>query len=91
MKFLLSFRVELTQEEQNLIKRYKTEGEPIAADLDHPAYPLAIRDMVEGKTYERSSVTTVLNAEDQLKEACKNFKLLLNVMASFGGEEVIEF
>jgi hypothetical protein len=91
MTFLLSFRVELTQEEQDLIKKYKTEEEPITVDLDNPNKLLTIRDMIEGKTYERRIITTVLDTEDRLKEACKNFKLLLRAMASFGGEEVIEF
>jgi len=33
----------------------------------------------------------LLNNEEVVKGACKDFKTLLEVMASFGGEEVIEF
>jgi hypothetical protein len=35
-------------------------------------------------------VTELLELEEKIKEACKNLKILLAVMASFGGEEVIE-
>lgn len=44
-----------------------------------------------GKTYEVSDVTTLLNNEEVIKEACNEFKTLLAVMASFGGKEVIQF
>jgi hypothetical protein len=32
-----------------------------------------------------------LKNEAAIKEACEELKMLLQVMASFGGEEVIEF
>ena len=34
---------------------------------------------------------TVFAMEDQIKDACKNFKLILDAMASFGGDEIIEY
>jgi hypothetical protein len=35
--------------------------------------------------------TSLLHVEDEIKKACKNFKMFLIVMASFGGEEVLEY
>jgi hypothetical protein len=36
-------------------------------------------------------VTTLLDREAVIKQACQELKILLDVMASFGGEEIIEF
>ena len=33
----------------------------------------------------------LLNNEQVIKDACANFKTLLGVMATFGGEEVVDF
>jgi hypothetical protein len=52
---------------------------------------LTVGNLVQGKTYELEDVTTLLNNEAVIKGACDDFKNLLIVMASFGGEEVIEF
>jgi len=92
MRFSLYCRVEISQEEQELIDKYKvhdhvltwrkTEGGQIPG--------LTVGDLVRGKTYELDDVTTLLNNEEVIKEACLDFKNLLLVMASFGGEEVIE-
>ncbi len=51
---------------------------------------LTVQDLVQGKTTEIGDVATLLNNEDVIKGACKDFKNLLLVMASFGGEEIIE-
>jgi len=93
MMFLLSCRVELTEEEKELIARYRAEEEPLTfktvGDTQVPG--LKIGDLVQGVSYEVKDVTTLLYNEDVIKGACKEFKTLLEVMASFGGEEVIEF
>lgn len=41
--------------------------------------------------YEVRDVTELLNYEETVKGACGNFKTLLMVMNSFGGEETFEF
>ena len=93
MNFLLSCRVDLTPEEQELISRYKVEEYTLTyktvGDTQVPG--LKIGDLVRGTSYEVKDVTTLLNNEEVIKGACKDFKTLLLVMASFGGEEVIEF
>ena len=35
--------------------------------------------------------TIPVRFKDVIKNACRDFKILLEVMASFGGEEVIDF
>lgn len=97
MKFLLSCRAELTPDEQSLIAKYKTEHELLATiyiegDTKQSGL-LFIKDLVAaaGKTYECKDVFTLLDVEDKIKKACENFKTFLIVMASFGGEEVVEY
>lgn len=94
MRFLLSCRIELIQEESDLISMYKAEDEFTAAfNLGERSNPQVLwrRDLVVGKTFECKDVLSLLKAEDEIKQACNNFKTLLTVMASFGGEEAIEF
>ena len=93
MKFLTSFRVELTPEESELVIKYKAHKEPLTytekKGVNIPG--LKINDLINGVTYKAKDITIVLNNEEVIKDACNSFKTYLDVMASFGGEEVIEF
>lgn len=94
MIFLLSCRVELTSEEQELIKRYKAEMHPLTFITDREGNKITkdtVSSLMRGVTEELKDITILLNNEEVVKEACKGFKTLLVVMATFGGEEVIEF
>ncbi len=94
MVFILSCRVELTPEEKDLVSKYKAEDEPLTFTTDRegnqiPKY--TVRNLMWGVTEEMKDITILLNNEKVIKEACKNFKILLDVMDTFGGEEIIEF
>ncbi len=93
MKFIVSFRVELTTKESELIQKYKAHKEPLTYmeknDVEIPG--LKISDLVNGVSYKAKDISTLLNNEEVIKEACQSFKDYLEVMASFGGEEVIEY
>jgi len=94
MTFLLSYRVELTSEEKALIAKYKAEHHALTYTTSRDGTQLAkdtINSLMQGTTEEVKDITILLNNEQIIKDACKNFKTLLEVMASFGGEEVIEF
>lgn len=93
MKFLTSFRVELTPEESELVKKYKVHKERLTyTEIKGVEIPgLKIKDLINGVTYKAKDITIVLNNEEVIKDACNSFKTYLEVMASFGGEEVIEF
>lgn len=93
MKFLLSYRVELTPEEKELITKYKAEHHPLTyTTKDGNEIPKdTISSLMQGVTEEMKDITVLLNNEDIVKNACKDFKTLLTVMSTFGGEEVIEF
>lgn len=93
MSFSLSCRVELTPEENALIARYRAEEQPLTYRMvgDTQIPGLKIGDPVRGTYYEVRDVTELLNYEETVKGACGNFKTLLMVMNSFGGEETFEF
>ena len=90
--FSLDCRLELDEIEKSLIEKYKQW------DMTVHAYGLAnggnatwsLRAISEGRTVSCDGVPTLLQSEEEVKNACNNVKTLLQVMESFGGEEVIE-
>lgn len=92
MSFALSARIELSAEERALVEKYKQWDVWVYLDKEtERATPWTLKDMQESRTITRNGVEELLKAEGQLKNACGNLKALLSVMASFDGEEVVEF
>ena len=89
ISFILEAQVVLTPEEEELVKKYKAHNEVLYTIGEREAY--TIKDLLNGVRDKCKDVTILLNHEKVYKEACNYFKTLLEVMASFGGEEVIEF
>ena len=54
-----------------------------------PHYTIA--SLMRGVTQEVKDITILLHNEDEIRNACQSFKELLTVMATFGGEQVVEF
>lgn len=52
---------------------------------------VAVDDLVNGKRIDCKDIMEMLAVEEQIKEACQNFKSILEAAAHFGGEEVIEY
>jgi len=88
ISFILEAKVQLTPEEDGLVKKYKAHKEVLYTRGERR---YTISDLLNGARDKCKDITILLNNEDVYKEACKHFKTLLGVMASFGGEEVIEF
>jgi len=94
MTFLLTTRIELTPEEEQLVKRYKAEFHPLTFTTDREGRQIpkdTVSSLMRGNTEEMNDISILLNNEQVIKDACKNFRTLLDVMATFGGEEIIEF
>jgi hypothetical protein len=97
-KFELNARVELTNDEANLVKKYKADKEVLlkkeikipftgrALELD-----IKIENLVAGQTFKCADVGDILETEKNVKEAAENFKNYIEVMKNFGGQEVIEY
>jgi hypothetical protein len=89
ISFVLEARVELTPEESELVKKYKAHKMLIYTKGDKLTH--TINDLISGVKDKCKDIEVLLNNEEVYKEACKNFKNILKVMASFGGEEVFEY
>lgn len=50
---------------------------------------VSVDDLVGGKRIECKDIIEMLAVEDQIREAAKTFKLVLDAAAHFGGEEVL--
>lgn len=93
ISFSLGCRVELTPEETALVEKYKQW------DLTVHTYALAnggtarwsLRELTSGKSVTCEGVGALLESEGEVKQACANVKVMLDVMNSFGGQEVVEF
>jgi len=94
MTFLLSCRVELTPEEAALVAKYKVEDYPLTFTTSRDGLRLpkdTVKSLMQGVNEEVKDITILLNNEEIIKDACKNFKTLIEVMATFGGEEEFDF
>jgi len=52
---------------------------------------VTVDDLVSGKQVECKDILEMVAVEQQIREACENFKSVLEAAATFGGEEVVEY
>lgn len=50
---------------------------------------VSVGDLASGKRIECKDIVEMLAVEDQIKEAFKTFKVVLEAAATFGGEEIV--
>lgn len=98
VKFVLDARVDLNSEESELVKKYKADKEILLEkELKIPftkktiTLALNIGSLMAGQTFKCKDIADILEYEANVKEACELFKNYIEVMRSFGGEEVIEY
>ena len=94
MTFILSCRAELTGEEQALVAKYKAEDHPLTFTTSRDGTKMpsdTVRSLMRGVTQELKDISVLLENEKVIRSACKDFKIFLDVMATFGGEQVIEY
>ena len=98
VKFELSARVELTPDEADLVKRYKTDKEVLVQkEVKIPftgkmlKFGLTIGSLTSGENFKCGDIGEILETEKNVKEACEAFKNYLEVMKNFGGQEIIEY
>lgn len=102
--YVLEAKVELTDDEKKNVEKYKVgktrlytnlidRGSGIAGVVTRKlaGIEITVNDLVNGKKIEIKDFLQMFAMEDQIKDACKNFKLMLDAMASFGGDEIIEY
>ncbi len=98
ISFELSARTELTSDEMNLVKTYKADKEvlmrkEIKIPLTGRSIELliSINSLINGQSFKCNDIVEILEYEKNVKESCQYFKNYIEVMRSFGGEEVIDF
>jgi hypothetical protein len=94
VEFTLSYRLELTADEQALVDRYKLHLYPLTWTTSATGERLpddTISSMVEGRRQSLTDVTTLLSNEEVVKQACDDLPPLFDVVRSFGGDEVIQY
>lgn len=93
VSFTLYYRLLLTPDEEELVQRYKLEEYPVTwRSFEGTRLPNdTIGNMVAGRSQTLSDVTTLIQNENVVKEACDDLPVLFEVVRTFGGEEVIEY
>ncbi len=98
VSFELNARVELTNDEAQLVKKYKVDKEGLLQKEAKIPFTgrsivlnITIGSLIQGQSFKCNDIAEILESEQNVKEACENFKNYLEVMKNFGGEEVAEF
>lgn len=98
VKFVLNARVELNSEETELVKQYKADKEILLEkELKIPftkktiTLALNIGSLLAGQSFKCKDIADILEYEANVRQACDSFKNYIEVMRSFGGEEVVEY
>ena len=96
VNFSLYAKADITNDEQKLIEHYKVGGYILASYIlpikgsENYEFHLSVNSLTNGDKTTTGSISTLLELEEKIKEGCHNLKNLLEVMKTFGGEEVIE-
>lgn len=88
MKFILEVKAVLSEEEKNLVKKYKA-NKHILFSSNNRTY--TIDDLTYGIKDKVKDVSILLKNEDVYINSCKSLKTMLDVMKSFGGEYKLDF
>lgn len=97
VNFSLSGQCSVAPEERALIDKYKVADYVLASyekqlkgsePLD---VTITVNGMIAGTTVQTGDIKTLLELEEAMKNGCRNLKQLLEVMASFGGQQVHDF
>lgn len=93
VSFTLTYRLELTPEESQLVERYKLSDYPVTwKSVQGTRMPDdTIANMLVGRSQTLSDVTTLLKNESVVKDACDSLPTLFEVVRTFGGDEIIDY
>lgn len=93
VEFTLGYRLELSPDEAGLVSQYKLENYALTwMTVQGNRMPDdTIGNMLAGRSQTIMDVTTLVNNERIITEACDSLPVLFDVVRSFGGSEVIEY
>lgn len=93
MVFELSYRLELTPEESALVTKYQFETYPLGTVQlgNDTKIMLTLYNLKSGDKLEEKDIFVLFKNEKSIIKSCESFKMLLDAMATYGGEEIIDF
>lgn len=93
VSFTLTYRLELTPEETELVERYKLGEYPLTFTTyrDTRVPDDTVSRLLQGRSQTLSDVTTLVHNEEIIKSACDQLPVLFSIVRTFGGSEVVEY
>lgn len=90
-RFSLDISVRMTDEEKSLTSQYTAWYYQLYVPGEESPHPtICVRDAHATATITTNDAMELLAIEESIRAACESFNTELQVMASFGGETVIE-
>jgi hypothetical protein len=98
VSFEVKGRVELTPEEQELIRHYKLEGSVVLkkkakniwGQVTDTEVSVLVKNLLSGDSFKCKSLDEVISYRESLISACRNLKSYLDVARTFDKEEIID-
>jgi hypothetical protein len=98
VSFEVKGRVELTPQEQELIRHYKLEGtvvlkkkaKNIWGQVTDVEVSVLVKNLLSGDSFKCKSLDEVISYRESLISACRNLKSYLDVARTFDNEEIID-
>lgn len=93
VEFSLSYQLQLTPEEQELVDRYGLADYVIAERDDDRGklVRVTVADAQRGDRYVASSIAKAVNGESVVRSSCQDLAGLLRAARGYGGDETIDF
>jgi hypothetical protein len=91
--YILTTRLELTEEEQDLVLRYKLEEHTLTpGDAVYGTYsPSTISSQMQGSRRLERTLLGLEDTEQSLREACAKLPVLFDYCRSFDVDQVFEY
>lgn len=88
VKFSLAYKVILSPEEFSLVKKYKVAEEVLHTTKNDR--DVTIKDLMNGQQLIADDIKILFEQESMVRGVAQSFKNYLDVLKSFGGEEIIQ-
>jgi len=98
VKFKLRAQVRLTKREADLVRKYRAHREVLLQRQTKIPFTnksillnIGISGLINGQEFKCKDIADILEYERNVKEACDTFRRYLDVMSTFGGEEIVNY
>jgi len=88
VKFSLAYKVMLTEKEMKLVRHYRVGDEVLHTTKN--GRDITIKDLMTGQQLIAEDIKILFEMESMVRGVAQSFRNYLDVLESFGGEEVIE-